>query len=131
MIDHIGITVSNLNRSREFYTKSLVALGYVVVTDTPTSVGFGVIDGHGKSTDPGGDFWISEGEPMVPPVHFAFNATSHLIVDGFFTAGMAAGGTDNGTPGLRLHFHPNYYAAFLLDPDGYNIEAVCHLDKQG
>lgn len=126
MIDHIGITVRNLKNSRAFYATTLAALGYVVVTDTPTSVSFAIKDGHGKSTDPGGDFWLSEGVPMIPPMHFAFNAASQMAVDAFFTAGITAGGTDNGAPGLRLKYHPNYYAAFLLDPDGYNIEAVCH-----
>ncbi|MBT4889137.1 MAG: VOC family protein, partial [Rhodospirillales bacterium] len=83
-------------------------------------------EGHGKSTDPGGDFWLSEGTPMTPRVHIAFNAASKEIVDGFYEAGVAAGGTGNGEPGIWTQYHPNYYAAFVLDFDGYNIEAVCH-----
>ena len=126
MIDHMGITVSDIKRSRAFYSKVLEVLGYVPITDKPTSISFGVKDGYGKSTDPSGDFWLSEGVPMVPRVHFAFSAASQNTVDAFFTAGITSGGTDNGSPGIRSKYHLNYYAAFLLDPDGYNIEAVCH-----
>ena len=126
MIDHIGLTVSNIAMSREFYAKTLEPLGYVLCKDTPGAVSFGVREGHGKSADPGGDFWLSEGTPMTPRVHFAFNAGSRLDVDAFFAASLTAGGAENGAPGLRPHYHPNYYAAFVIDPDGYNIEAVCH-----
>ena len=122
----MGITVSDLKGSRLFYSKCLATLGYVVITDNPDSVSFGVKDGFGKSIDPGGDFWLSEGVPMGPPVHFAFCAASRLVVDAFFAAGISSGGTDNGAPRIRSQYHPNYYATFLLDPDGYNIEAVCH-----
>ena len=126
MIDHIGITVGNIEKSKAFYTKALAALGYVLCKNSPGSVSFGVREGHGISADPGGDFWLSEGTPMSPRPHVAFNAASRADVDAFFAAGLAAAGTENGAPGLRAHCHPNYYAAFLLDPDGYNIEAVCH-----
>ncbi|MCF6316552.1 MAG: VOC family protein [Marinosulfonomonas sp.] len=127
MIDHLAITVSNIKNSKAFYLKALGALGYVLIRDTPTSVSFGIQKGgHGKSADPGGDFWLSEGVPPTPRVHFAFSASSRIIVDRFFADGLSAGGIDNGAPNLRTHYHSNYYAAFLLDPDGYNIEAVCH-----
>ena len=126
MIDHMGLTVSNIAKSKEFYTKALEPLGYVLCKNSPTAVSFGVREGHGKSADPGGDIWLSEGTPMSPRVHFAFNAASRVDVDAFFAAGLAAGGIENGMPGLRQQYHPNYYAAFVLDPDGYNIEAVCH-----
>lgn len=126
MIDHIGITVRDLRISKVFYTNVLASLGYVLIADNPTSISFGVKDGHGKSTDPGGDFWLSAGGPMRPPAHFAFSAASQMAVDAFYAAGIAAGGIDNGAPGLRAQYHSNYYAAFLLDPDGYTIEAVCH-----
>ena len=86
----------------------------------------GVVDGHGKSSDPAGDFWIAEGEPQTPRMHIAFNAASRAIVDAFHKAALAAGGQDNGAPGLRPIYHANYYGAFVRDPDGYNIEAVCH-----
>ena len=126
MIDHMGITVSNIGKSKEFYSKALEPLGYVLCKNSPRAVSFGVREGHGKSADPGGDFWLSEGTPMTPRVHFAFNAASRMEVDAFFAASLAAGGVENGVPGLRPQYHPNYYAAFVLDPDGYNIEAVCH-----
>ena len=128
MIDHFGITVSNLERSTEFYIKTLGALGYTLIKSNSGSVSFGVRDGHGQGFDPGGDFWVSQGAPMNPRVHFAFSAASSSVVDDFFSEGLAAGGTGNGEPGLRPQFHPHYYAAFLLDPDGYNIEAVCHTE---
>jgi catechol 2,3-dioxygenase-like lactoylglutathione lyase family enzyme len=126
MIDHMGITVSNIENSIEFYSKALAPLGYVRCKNSPGAASFGVQEGHGKSADPGGDFWLSEGTPTTPRVHFAFSAASRLDVDAFFAASLAAGGIENGAPGLRPHYHPNYYAAFVLDPDGYNIEAVCH-----
>ena len=126
MIDHMGITVSNIEKSKDFYSKALEPLDYVLRKNRPGAASFGVREGHGKSFDPGGDFWLTEGAPMTPRVHFAFNAASRRDVDAFFAASLAAGGADNGAPGLRPHYHPNYYAAFVLDPDGYNIEAVCH-----
>jgi len=127
MIDHLGISVSNIEQSKVFYLRVLGALGYVVGGNGPGFVGFGVPEGTGKSADPGGDFWISEGPLMTPRVHIAFSAASRADVDAFYAAGVAAGGTDNGEPGVRAHNHPSYYAAFVLDPDGYNIEAVCHV----
>ena len=126
MIDHIGITVSDIEKSKAFYARTLGALGYVLSKNSPNSASFGVREGHGKSADPGGDFWLSEGTPMTPRVHFAFNAASRADVDAFFAAGLAAAGAENGAPGIRAQYHPHYYAAFVLDPDGYNIEAVCH-----
>ena len=92
MIDHLGITVSDIERSKAFYAEALGTLGYVLCKDTPGAVSFGVREGHGKSADPGGDFWLSEGTPMTPRVHFAFNAASRLDVDAFFAASLAAGG---------------------------------------
>jgi len=127
MIDHFGITVSDIEKSKKFYLKTLGALGYVLVMSKPKSAGFGVRYGHGKSFDPGGDFWLTEGAPMNPRVHFAFSAASQTIVDTFYAEGKIAGGIENGAPSLRPQYHPNYYATFLLDPDGYNIEAVCHV----
>ena len=127
MIDHMGITVSDIGKSKAFYLQVLGTLGYVLCEDRPGAAGFGVVEGHGKSADPGGDFWLSEGTPMTPRVHFALNAASRTDVDAFFAASLAAGGIENGAPGLRPHYHPNYYAAFVLDPDGYNVEAVCHV----
>ena len=126
MIDHMGIAVSDIVKSREFYLRVLGVLGYVLCKSSPSAASFGVTEGHGKCADPAGEFWISEGTPMTPRVHVAFNTASRADVDAFFAAGLAVGGTENGVPGLRAKYHPNYYAAFVLDPDGYNIEAVCH-----
>ena len=129
MIDHMGITVSDIKKSIDFYSKALGALGYVLCKSGPGAVSFGILEGHGKSPDPGGEFWLSEGSPMTPRVHIAFNAASQTEVDRFFAAGLVAGGTENGAPGLRARYHPDYYAAFVLDPDGYNIEATCHTGR--
>lgn len=126
MIDHMGISVSNIPASRLFYLKVLGALGYDLVRDTPTSISFGGPTDNGQSTDPGGEFWLSQGQPVTARVHFAFRASSRSMVDRFFADGLSAGGIKNGAPGLRTQYHSHYYAAFLLDPDGYNIEAVCH-----
>ncbi len=128
MIDHLGITVSDIEKSKLFYSKILATLGYVLCKNNPLAASFGVREGHGRSADPGGDFWISAGPPATPRLHFAFNAASRADVDAFLAAGLAAGGMENGAPGLRAHYHANYYAAYVLDPDGYNIEAVCHAE---
>ncbi len=126
MIDHLGITVSNLQNSTAFYVKALGTLGYVLCKNRSCTVSFGVRQGFGSSADPAGDFWLSHGIPMTPRVHIAFGAASRTDVEAFFAVGIAAGGIDHGKPKIREHYHPNYYAAYLLDPDGYNIEAVCH-----
>jgi catechol 2,3-dioxygenase-like lactoylglutathione lyase family enzyme len=126
MLDHTGITVSDFARSRAFYRAALAPLGYQIRKEKGSAAGFGVVDGHGRSFDPAGDFWIAQGEPMTPRVHVAFSAASRVVVDAFHKAALAAGGRDNGVPGLRPVYHPSYYGAFILDPDGYNIEAVCH-----
>ena len=128
MLDHTGITVSDLQRSKAFYRATLAPLGYVIRKEIPDAAGFGVAEGPGKSTDPAGDFWIAVGAPQVPRLHLAFYAASHAAVDAFHKSALAAGGRDNGPPGLRPQYHATYYGAFILDPDGYNIEAVCHTD---
>jgi catechol 2,3-dioxygenase-like lactoylglutathione lyase family enzyme len=126
MLDHIGIKVSNLARSKDFCRSALGPLNYRLEKEIPSAAGFGVPHGHGKSSDPAGDFWLIQGDPHVPRVHVAFNAGSREQVDAFFAAALAAGGISNGAPGLRHEYHPHYYAAFVLDPDQYNIEVVCH-----
>jgi catechol 2,3-dioxygenase-like lactoylglutathione lyase family enzyme len=118
MIDHTGLTVSNVAKSKAFYGEALAPLGYGVLMEWEQSAGFGVA--------PKPDFWIGEGQPNVPPIHIAFRAESRAQVDAFYKAAIAAGGKDNGAPGLRPHYHANYYGAFVLDPDGHNVEAVCH-----
>jgi len=126
MLDHSGINVSDITRSKAFYTAALAPLGYVVRKDFSTAVGFGVPSGFGRSADPGGDFWISEGAPYTPRSHIAFSAETPALVDAGYAAAIAAGGIDNGRPGIRAQYHANYYAAFVHDPDGYNFEFVCH-----
>mgnify|MGYP001093192662 FL=1 len=120
MIDHTGLTVRDLEKSKQFYERALAPLGYAVIMEIPG--GHGV--GFGEPPKP--DFWIIRGEPNEPRIHIAFRAASRAVVDEFYRAALAAGGRDNGPPGLRPHYHPNYYGAFVLDPDGHNIEAVCH-----
>lgn len=124
MIDHLDITVSSFARSKAFYRGALAPLGYVMIRELDDAAGF--VDGRNNGGDPHGDFWIVQGEPQVPRKHVAFNARSHAEVAEFHAAALAAGGRDNGAPGPRPQYHPGYYAAFVLDPDGYNIEAVCH-----
>ncbi|MFO1469468.1 MAG: VOC family protein [Turneriella sp.] len=125
MIDHTGLNVSNPEKSRAFYEKALAALGYQILAEIPKEhTGGLVVLGFGIAPKP--DFWVSEGKPNEPRVHIAFRAANHGEVDAFYTAAIAAGGRDNGKPGPRPHYHANYYGAFVLDPDGHNIEAVCH-----
>jgi len=126
MIDHTGINVSDFNKSKEFYSKALSAISYSLLLEFPASVtGSTDVAGFGESPKP--DFWVNKGTPNNPPVHVAFRVETRAQVDAFFKAAIAAGGRDNGKPGVRPHYHPNYYGAFVLDPDGHNIEAVCHL----
>ncbi|MFO1496500.1 MAG: VOC family protein [Lysobacterales bacterium] len=125
MIDHTGVVVSDIQKSKSFYVQALAPIGYELVLELPASVtGHADVAGFGEPPKP--DFWISGGTPNRPPIHIAFRVPSRATVDAFYTAAMAAGATDNGPPGLRPHYHPNYYGAFVLDLDGHNIEAVCH-----
>lgn len=125
MIDHTGINVSDPEKSRTFYTRALAPLGYAVLMEIPKEhTGGRVVLGFGVAPKP--DFWFSEGKPNEPRVHIAFSAASPKVVDDFYREALAAGGRDNGPPGPRPHYHPGYYGAFVLDPDGHNIEAVCH-----
>ncbi len=125
MIDHTGVAVSDPIKSRHFYEKVLAPLGYSVLMEVPKQFTEGkVVLGFGIA--PKADFWINEGSPQKPHVHIAFRAESHEQVDAFYKAAMESGGRDNGAPGPRPHYHKDYYGAFVLDPDGHNIEAVCH-----
>lgn len=125
MIDHIALQVSDLKKSQYFYDNALAPLGYKRLMDVPQEKAQGVlVFGWGDSSQT--DFWISEGLRNEPPLHIAFRADNHEQVEEFYRAALAAGGKDNGKPGLRPEYHENYYAAFLLDPDDHNIEAVCH-----
>jgi len=118
MIDHVGLLVTNYARSKRFFENALAPLGYKLILEFGDSVaGFGA---EGKP-----DFWISVGSPAA--IHVAIGSPDRATVDAFHEAALAAGGRDNGAPGLRPQYHPNYYGAFVLDPDGNNVEAVCHL----
>jgi catechol 2,3-dioxygenase-like lactoylglutathione lyase family enzyme len=125
MIDHLGFVVGDFARSRQFYMQALAPLGYKVLMEM--SAAEAGVDGAGFGEPSKPDFWIIGGGAVTTPrTHVAFRAANRAAVDAFYKAAMAAGGTDNGPPGLRLHYHPHYYGAFVLDPDGHNIEAVCH-----
>jgi catechol 2,3-dioxygenase-like lactoylglutathione lyase family enzyme len=125
MIDHTGLHVTDPARSRAFYEKALAPLGYGVLREVPTAFTGGIVVlGFGVAPKP--DFWMAEGAPEAPRVHIAFRAANRAEVDAFYAAAMAAGGSDNGAPGLRPHYHEHYYGAFVRDPDGHNVEAVCH-----
>ncbi|MEC5384321.1 VOC family protein [Uliginosibacterium sp. H3] len=125
MIDHTGLVVSDYAKSKQFYSAALAPIGYSLLMEIPVAItgGRGVA-GFGEAPKP--DFWISNGTPNQPPLHIAFRAANRAAVDAFYTAAIAAGGRDNGPPGPRPHYHADYYGAFVLDPDGHNIEAVCH-----
>ena len=124
-IDHISLNVSDYDRAKDFYARALAPLGISLVmevtaemTGTIPSAGFGV---EGKPF-----LWLSPKGRQTPPQHIAFGAENRAQVDAFYKAALDAGAQDNGAPGIREYYHPNYYGAFVLDPDGHNIEAVCH-----
>ena len=133
MLGHVSLRVADYDRSKRFYAVALAPLGYTLAMENSSGAGFR------KGFIP--DFWIKQGEPMIvgarvaplapagcggPAVHVAFAGDNRTTVDAFYRAALAAGARDNGAPGLRPAYHPNYYGAFVLDPDGYNIEVVCH-----
>jgi catechol 2,3-dioxygenase-like lactoylglutathione lyase family enzyme len=125
MFDHVGFGVSDLARSRSFYERALAPLGIAVQMEV-TSEQTGGYEGLGFGPPGRPLFWIGTGEALRGSLHVAFAAADRSAVDAFHRAALDAGGRDNGAPGLRPHYHPNYYGAFVLDPDGHNIEAVCH-----
>jgi catechol 2,3-dioxygenase-like lactoylglutathione lyase family enzyme len=126
MIDHMGFAVSDLARSDAFYSAALAPLGIAEILRIPAedNPSGGTAIGYGKDGNP--FFWIGDNERVGEGTHIAFTADTRAEVDAFHAAALAAGGKDHGGPGLRPHYGPNYYAAFVLDPDGANIEAVCH-----
>jgi catechol 2,3-dioxygenase-like lactoylglutathione lyase family enzyme len=125
MLDHIGFNVKDVKASKAFYDKALGALGItVIMTVGPEETGGKTYLGYGKDNHP--FFWFGDDPELGNKLHVAFAAASHAEVDAFYAAAIAAGGTDNGAPGIREQYHPNYYAAFVYDPDGHNIEAVSH-----
>ncbi|MDR3385911.1 MAG: VOC family protein [Rudaea sp.] len=128
MIDHVGFAVADLVRSRAFYVSALAPLGFAPVMDVTREQSGGYAGtGFGPPGRP--QFWIGNGDARGGSMHVAFVAGSRAAVDAFHKAALAAGGRDNGAPGLRPHYHENYYGAFVFDPDGHNIEAVCHLPE--
>lgn len=121
MIDHMSITVTDVARARDFYLAALAPTGYALVMQFPdaahpVAVGLGI---GGKP-----DLWLASGAPGHQ--HIAIHAGTRKVVDAFHAAALAAGGRDNGAPGVRAQYHPSYYGAFVLDPDGHNLEVVCH-----
>ena len=126
MLDHVGFAVADAERSRRFYEQALAPLGItLIMTATPDQTESGGT-AHGFGSDGKPYFWVGDNERVGEGTHVAFAVDSRATVDAFHAAALAAGGTDNGRPGLRPHYHPNYYGAFVHDPDGHNIEAVCH-----
>ena len=125
MIDHIGVSVGDIGRAKAFYLSALKPLGLGVIMEvTPQETGGYAGAGFGAERKP--FFWIGTGSKPKGGTHVAFTAETHAEVDAFYRAAMGAGGRDNGAPGPRPHYHAHYYGAFVLDPDGNNIEAVCH-----
>lgn len=128
MIDHLTLLVSDFQRSLAFYRAALAPLGYEVIMHLTREQipGLPFAEGAGMGAQGKPDFWLRPADGPVAPTHVAFAAPDRATVDAFHAAALAAGGTDHGAPGLRPEYHPNYYGAFVLDPDGYNVEAVCH-----
>jgi catechol 2,3-dioxygenase-like lactoylglutathione lyase family enzyme len=118
IIDHIGLAVSDFNKSKRFFTQALAPLGIILVMEVEGWAGMG------KGGKP--ELWFGTHMQTQHPLHIAFLAESRQQVREFYEAAIAAGGTDNGPPGIREIYHPNYYGAFVIGPDGHNIEAVCH-----
>jgi len=126
MLDHVGFAVSDIARSRAFYENALAALGLELIKEYApdrTESG-GTALGFGKDDFP--FFWIGDNERPGEGTHIAFRTENRAAVDAFWQAGVANGGTDDGPPGVRAIYHPTYYAAFLTDPSGNRVEAVCH-----
>jgi catechol 2,3-dioxygenase-like lactoylglutathione lyase family enzyme len=122
MIDHMTFHVADIDATKAFYEKALAPLGYTAEVEMLHNGMrmFGFMQG-GKI-----DTWFIQGRPASGPVHIAWQAKDRASVNAFYAAAIAAGGRDNGAPGLRQHYHVHYYGAFVLDPDGNNVEAVCH-----
>ena len=122
IIDHIGWQVDDYDRAVKFYTAALKPLGWTKMREFVYPGG--KTAGYGTKGKP--YLWLSSGAKTAPRIHVALGADSRAAVDAFYKAAMKAGGTDNGPPGTRAEYHPTYYAAFVLDPDGHNVEAVTH-----
>jgi len=121
IIDHIGLAVSDYEKSKDFYLSVLSPLGITLVAEVQGWAGFG------KDGKP--EFWFGKYEKIQNPMHIAFLASNREEVNKFYDAAISAGAKGNGEPGVREIYHPNYYGAFVIDPDGHNIEAVCHSEE--
>jgi catechol 2,3-dioxygenase-like lactoylglutathione lyase family enzyme len=126
MIDHVGFPVSDYQRSKDFYIKALAPLGYGLIMEYGGEHTESKHPAAGFGADGKPDFWIGGEGGLTGILHIAIAAKDRATVDAFHRAALAAGGKDNGGPGLRPQYHPSYYGAFILDPDGHNVEAVCH-----
>jgi catechol 2,3-dioxygenase-like lactoylglutathione lyase family enzyme len=127
MIDHIGLHVNDYAKSRSFYLAALAPLGYEMLMEFPAPTPDGrsaMVGGLGAGGKP--DLWITDRGEKMNGFHLALLAPNRAKVDAFYAAAIAAGGKSNGEPGVRPQYHPNYYGAFVIDPDGHNLEAVCH-----
>lgn len=123
MLDHITFHSKDIEKTKAFYSKVLAPLGYELKGDNT----YGDVRWLGFSANGKIDTWFTNKLPATSPAHIAWVAKSHGAVDAFYAAAIEAGAIDNGTPGIREHYHAHYYAAFVIDPDGNNIEAVCHI----
>jgi catechol 2,3-dioxygenase-like lactoylglutathione lyase family enzyme len=130
ILDHVGLNVADYDRAKAFYQKALEPLGVTLLME------FGTVGGFGRDGKP--DFWIGQGKTtfqteeqvrIITPIHVSFSARNKEEVDAFYRAALAAGGKDNGAPGPRPEYHPGYYGAFVIDPDGHNVEAVIHTHR--
>jgi catechol 2,3-dioxygenase-like lactoylglutathione lyase family enzyme len=118
IIDHIGLVVADYEKSKQFFSRALAPLGIELAMEIGGYAGFG------KAGKP--EFWVEGGSETRRPMHIAFVADNRDQVKAFYAAAMAAGGKDNGPPGIREIYHPDYFGAFVIGPDGHNVEAVCH-----
>jgi catechol 2,3-dioxygenase-like lactoylglutathione lyase family enzyme len=126
MLDHIGLSVADYAKSKAFYDAVMPTIGATCCMVATAEETGGTYEGAGYGVGGKPSFWIGTGGRTKGSMHIAFVADSRQAVDAFYAAAIAAGGTDNGPPGIRAHYHANYYGAFVLDPDGHNVEAVCH-----
>ena len=124
IIDHTSLSVADFEAMLAFYEKALAPIGITVIMRFGKDITGNVeVAGLGREKP---FLWIADGGKTTPHIHLAIRADSRAEVDAFYQAAIAAGGKDNGGPGLRKHYHPNYYGAFVIDPEGHNLEAVCH-----
>jgi catechol 2,3-dioxygenase-like lactoylglutathione lyase family enzyme len=126
MINHVGFAVSDAERSKRFYEQALAPLGISLIMSVAPEQTESGGTAHGFGSDGKPYFWVGDNERVGEGTHVAFEAATRAEVDAFYQAALTAGGRDNGAPGIRPHYHPNYYGAFVHDTDGINVEAVCH-----